>query len=66
MQTVIVDTTVMEKAISYPTYSKLLERIRQHLVKSAQEHGIVFRQNYNKQAPALATQRDNANSQKED
>jgi IS5 family transposase len=56
MQTVIVDTTVMEKAISYPTDGKLLERSRQHLVKSAQANGIVLRQNYNKQAPMLVRQ----------
>jgi IS5 family transposase len=56
MQTVIVDTTVMEKAISYPTDSRLLERSRIHLVKAASEYGLVLRQNYNRQAPSLARQ----------
>ncbi len=32
---VIVDTTVMPKAIAYPTDSRLLEKSRQHLVKMA-------------------------------
>ena len=40
---VIVDTTVMPKAIAHPTDSKLLERSRQHLVKTAGEHGIALR-----------------------
>ena len=34
-KTVIVDTTVMPKAIAHPTDSRLLERTRQHLVKAA-------------------------------
>lgn len=33
---IIIDTTVMEKAVAYPTSSRLLERGRQHLVKLAQ------------------------------
>jgi hypothetical protein len=37
---VIVDTTVMPKAIAHPTDSRLLEKSRQHLVKLAGEHGI--------------------------
>lgn len=53
---VIVDTTVMPKAISYPTDSRLLEKSRQHLVKVAEEHGLSLRQNYNRIAPRLATQ----------
>jgi transposase, IS5 family len=32
---VIVDTTVMQKAIAHPTDSRLLERCREHLVKAA-------------------------------
>jgi IS5 family transposase len=42
---VIVDTTVMEKAIAHPTDSRLLERCREHL-----------RQNYNREAPRLGLQ----------
>lgn len=53
---IIVDTTVMEKAIAYPTDSKLLETGRQHLVKLAETLGIALRQNYNLQAPRLAAQ----------
>lgn len=53
---VIVDTTVMPKAVAYPTDSQLVERSRQHLVKVAKEHQISLRQNYNRQAPKLALQ----------
>ena len=53
---VIVDTTVMEKAIAHPTDSMLLERSREHLVKAAQECGLTLRQNYNREAPRLAMQ----------
>lgn len=53
---VIVDTTVMPKAIAHPTDSRLLERSRQHLVKLADEHGIALRQNYNREAPRIAAQ----------
>ncbi len=53
---VIVDTTVMEKAIAHPTDSRLLERCREHLVKAAARHGLTLRQNYNREAPRLAGQ----------
>ena len=53
---VIVDTTVMEKAIAHPTDSRLLERAREQLVKAAQECGLTLRQNYNREAPRLALQ----------
>lgn len=53
---VIVDTTVMPKAIAHPTDSRLLDKSRQHLVRAAQEHGIALRQNYNRIAPRLAAQ----------
>lgn len=56
MDRVIVDTTVMPKAIAYPTDSRLLEKSRQHLVKVAEEHGTALRQNYNRIAPKLAAQ----------
>lgn len=46
----------MEKAITYPTDSKLLERARQHLVKLAEHSGFRLRQNYNRIAPRLAQQ----------
>ena len=53
---IIVDTTVMPKAIAHPTDSRLLEKSRQHLVKLADENGIDLRQNYNREAPRLAAQ----------
>lgn len=53
---VIVDTTVMEKAIAHPTDSRLLERCREHLVKAAARHGLMLRQNYNRIAPRLSSQ----------
>ena len=53
---IIIDTTVMEKAVAYPTDSRLLERGRQHLVKLAGTLGITLRQNYNREAPRLAVQ----------
>ena len=56
MTQVIVDTTVMEKAIAHPTDSRLLETARLQLVKQAVRHGIVLRQNYNRVAPRLAIQ----------
>jgi IS5 family transposase len=56
LKRVIVDTTVMEKAIAYPTDSALLERSRQHLVKAAQQWHLRLRQNYNRLAPQLVRQ----------
>jgi len=41
-----VDTTVQEKAISYPTDAKLYHHMREKLVKSAQEQGVELRQSY--------------------
>jgi hypothetical protein len=43
------------QGIAHPTDNRLLERNRQHMVKFAQEHGINLRQNYNRDAPRLAT-----------
>lgn len=56
LKRVIVDTTVMEKAIAHPTDSCLLARCREHLVKAAARHGLKLRQNYNREAPRLASQ----------
>ncbi|MFY9512519.1 MAG: IS5 family transposase [Rubrivivax sp.] len=56
VQQVIVDTTVMPKAVAYPTDSRLLDRSRQHLVKAAQAHGMKLRQNYNRVAPRMSAQ----------
>ena len=46
----------MEKAVAYPTDSRLLERARQHLVKLADTLKLPLRQNYNREAPRLAAQ----------
>ncbi len=41
-----VDTTVQEKAISFPTDANLYHRMREKLVGLSQEHGISLRQSY--------------------
>ncbi|GAB1394879.1 IS5-like element IS1478 family transposase [Rhodocyclaceae bacterium] len=56
LQKVIIDTTVQEKAIAYPTDSRLIEKSREALVKAAEENQLSLRQNYNRVAPALARQ----------
>ncbi len=43
---VIVDTTVQEKNVAYPTDAKLCHRARERLVKLANKHGIKLRQSY--------------------
>ena len=45
---IIVDTTVQEKAITFPTDAKLLNRAREMLVKLAKKHGLKLRQGYPK------------------
>jgi IS5 family transposase len=52
-QSVTVDSTVQEKAITYPTDAKLYERCREHLVRLAERFNISLRQNYNRKAPVL-------------
>lgn len=41
-----IDTTVQEKAVSFPTDSKLYHRMREKLVKEAKVAGIELRQSY--------------------
>jgi hypothetical protein len=53
---VIVDMTVMEKAIAHPADSRQLERCREHLVEAAAQHGLKLPQNHNREAPRLAGQ----------
>jgi transposase, IS5 family len=43
---VIVDTTVQEKAISFPTDARLMHRARERLVRLAQANGVRLRQSY--------------------
>jgi transposase, IS5 family len=46
MKKVIIDTTVQEKAITYPTDSKLFQTARRWLVRLAKKHGLELRQSY--------------------
>ncbi len=46
LQTVIADTTVMEKNITFPTDSKLLNRAREQLTALAAKNGLKLRQTY--------------------
>jgi transposase, IS5 family len=43
---VIIDTTVQEKAIAFPTDAKLMHRARERLVSLAKLHGVKLRQSY--------------------
>ena len=42
----VVDTTVQEKAITFPTDAKLCHRARERLVRLAKRHGVRLRQSY--------------------
>ena len=46
LRKITVDTTVQEKAITFPTDAKLLNRARVMLVKLAKKHGVKLRQGY--------------------
>ena len=50
---VIVDTTVQEKAIAYPTGSRLLEVARARLVQLAQRAGLTLKQTYEREGKSL-------------
>jgi IS5 family transposase len=52
VERVIGDTTLVEKAIAYPTDSVLLKRSREHLVKVARQCRLHLRLNNNRKAPA--------------
>ena len=43
---VIVDTTVAEKNVAYPTDARLINKARVRLVKMARAHGLTLRQSY--------------------
>ena len=51
---VLVDTTVMEKAVTYPTDGKLHLKSRLRLNRRAKAHGIALRQSCTRTAKALA------------
>jgi IS5 family transposase len=50
---VIVDTTVQEKAIAYPTDSRLLEVARAKLARLAQRAGLALKQTYEREGKQL-------------
>jgi transposase, IS5 family len=56
IEAVIVDTTVMEKAIAHPTDARLYERARCRLVVLAQKADLSLRQSYARLAPRLSGQ----------
>src|SRR5450432_86379 len=43
---IIVDTTVQEKAVMFPTDAKLMHRAREKLVRLAKRQGVTLRQSY--------------------
>ena len=49
---VVVDTTVQEKDIRFPTDARLYDRMRRVLVKAANERGLGLRQTYSRKGPA--------------
>jgi IS5 family transposase len=51
LKRVTVDTTVQEKAVTFPTDSKLLNRSRSRLVKLCRKHGVALRQSYVRKGP---------------
>ena len=51
LKRVTVDTTVQEKAVTFPTDSKLMNRSRVRLVKLCFKHGVVLRQSYARKGP---------------
>ncbi len=46
LQCVVVDTTVQEKAIAFPTDSRLYQKTREAVVREAQKEGVQLRQSY--------------------
>lgn len=56
LKRIVVDTTVQEKNVAFPTDSRLLEVARAKLVQAAGREGIALRQTYRRVAPHLARQ----------
>ncbi len=56
MKRINVDTTVQNKAIGYPTDSRLYNRARETLVKAARKQGIKIKQSYQRKGPRLLIQ----------
>ena len=53
LKRVTVDSTVQEKAIAFPTDSRLYNRARERLVRLAKAHGVPLRQSYVRVGPRL-------------
>ncbi len=51
LKRVTVDTTVQDKAVAFPTDSKLLNRSRVRLVKLCRKHNVSLRQSYARKGP---------------
>ncbi len=51
LERAIVDTTVPEKEVVYPTDSRLLEAGRRKLVLLGKRYGIALRQSYEREGP---------------
>jgi len=51
LERVVVDTTVQEKSIAYPTDCRLYNRSRERLVRLALQQGIRLRQSYHRLGP---------------
>jgi len=54
LKRVTVDSTVQEKAIAFPTDSRLYNRARERLVRLAKAHGVPLRQSYVRVGPTTA------------
>jgi len=55
LRTLIVDSTVQEKAITHPSDSKMLETARSKLVEAAKAQGIELKQTYAKEGASLGS-----------
>ena len=53
LETVVVDTTVQEKAVAYPTDSRLLEVARRKVALEARRVGLELKQSYEKEGRQL-------------
>ena len=51
LKRITVDTTVQDKAVAFPTDSKLLNRSRVRLVKLCFKHAVRLRQSYARKGP---------------
>lgn len=50
---VVVDTTVQEKNITFPTDTKLYRKIAEHCLKIAEQEGVALRRSYRRTIPKL-------------